>query len=776
VTQTVLDRLVACLTAAFDHNVNAQVKPVALLWPDESEQWQPVVGRIAQRLPIVTLGGHDPASRRGPAYWIRCVVAHTVNARLADGIPVVYLPGVARSSLRAVDSCPASLAPIAELQYRSQWFSHPNGRDWSIRALLSHPERGLGLHVVDDAETRTALLLALDRLVDERVDRLARQVLDADFFHDLVNPDPVRSLLGWLDDPGGFRSRLDGAQWTAFVQQCKADFGLDPVGDGEIIAAGRLGQRQGRWAQVWSRYVETPERFPGIPDRLRIARPVEQLALGGPSSRSEVWPQDNEAAEEQLPGSLRGFAQLTADQARTEVVRLDGEHGWRRSTVWADLDRAPLAFALEQLVVLAELTGQPLAAGHLAALTADYGGRGWRADDTVLRALAAARSPDDRAAVGVAAAAMYRPWLDAGARAMQSAIDPMANTAVYQAGPPVSAAAGRVTVFVDGLRLDVAHRVQDRLSAAGYQVEAATSLAALPTVTQTAKAALVPVAVGALTAGADLDPANAATGTKAGVQVLRALMTANGVQVLASADTGDPSGTGWTEAGRVDHRGHDDGIDMVDYLDEEVGRVVARVRELLTAGWPRVEVVTDHGWILLPGGMEKVELPAAAAEVKKGRCARLKDGAAVETVTVPWFWDPNVRIAVAPGVTCFEAGKVYEHGGVSPQECIVARLTVTAGLTPATFGEAEITKVKWFRLLCRVELTGGGDGVVADLRALAADPSTSIAAQAKETAGAGKVSLVVPDEEHLGERVHLVLVAPDGRIVAQRQVVVGNNR
>ena len=47
---------------------------------------------------------------------------------------------------------------------------------------------------------------------------------------------------------------------------------------------------------------------------------------------------------------------------------------------------------------------------------------------------------------------------------------------------------------------------------------------------------------------------------------------------------------------------------------------------------------------------------------------------------MPWFWDPDVRIALAPGVTCFEANKDYEHGGVSPQECIVPRLTVTAGV------------------------------------------------------------------------------------------------
>ena len=183
---------------------------------------------------------------------------------------------------------------------------------------------------------------------------------------------------------------------------------------------------------------------------------------------------------------------------------------------------------------------------------------------------------------------------------------------------------------------------------------------------------------------------------------------------------------------------------LVEFLDDELDRLVGRIRELLDAGWTRVDVVTDHGWMLLPGGMEKVELPAATTELKKGRCARLKDGAAVEVATVPWFWDPDVRIALAPGATCFEANKEYEHGGVSPQECIVPRLTVRAGAQAAGVGAPEFTKVKWLGLQCRVEFSGVTEKVTVDLRGLPAEPASSIAEQTKETSSAGKVSLFVP--------------------------------
>ena len=229
-------------------------------------------------------------------------------------------------------------------------------------------------------------------------------------------------------------------------------------------------------------------------------------------------------------------------------------------------------------------------------------------------------------------------------------------------------------------------------------------------------------------------------------------MKENQVQILTANECGDPSGTAWTEAGELDRHGHDAQVRLVDYVDDDVERVVVRVRELLDAGWTRVQIVTDHGWILLPGGMVKVDLPLAVTKVKKGRCARLKDGADVGVPTVPWFWDPNVRIALAPGATCFEANKEYEHGGISPQECVVPRIEVSVGtLAQATLG-LEITNVKWFGLLCRVEYTGSTNAAIVDLRALAGDAKTSIAELTKETRSAGKVSLLVPDEEHEGER------------------------
>jgi hypothetical protein len=55
-----------------------------------------------------------------------------------------------------------------------------------------------------------------------------------------------------------------------------------------------------------------------------------------------------------------------------------------------------------------------------------------------------------------------------------------------------------------------------------------------------------------------------------------------------------------------------------------VARISEYAQALKAAGWSRVRIVTDHGWLLMPGGFELIKLPTSAT--KKGRC-RLHGGA-----------------------------------------------------------------------------------------------------------------------------------------------------
>ncbi len=170
----------------------------------------------------------------------------------------------------------------------------------------------------------------------------------------------------------------------------------------------------------------------------------------------------------------------------------------------------------------------------MAEISEWYAATGWTVDRAVLRALDEVDRKVDLAAVSAALTAIYRPWLDHGAKALQAAVGPAANSGNYVTSTAPKPTTGEVLVFIDGLRLDVAHLLVDRLKGAGASVSTAVGLAALPTVTQTAKPVLVPIDQSLLGPGDALDACRATSGATAGVQVLRSLLAEAGVQVLGS--------------------------------------------------------------------------------------------------------------------------------------------------------------------------------------------------------------------------------------------------
>src|SRR5207302_11165825 len=89
----------------------------------------------------------------------------------------------------------------------------------------------------------------------------------------LLNPEPVRNLLRWMNDPAGWRQTQGLAEWEAFRAICRGEYGFDPETDGELTAAERLGRREERWEGPWARFAEAPARYRALPDLLRRARP-----------------------------------------------------------------------------------------------------------------------------------------------------------------------------------------------------------------------------------------------------------------------------------------------------------------------------------------------------------------------------------------------------------------------------------------------------------------------------------------------------------------------
>jgi hypothetical protein len=100
---TILDALLGSLHKAAEFKRNDLVPPAVLLWTDQDRQWEPPMPRLRGILPhLLTLGAWDPATRTGPAIWLRCVLARTLpDIRLCKLLPRLWLrnkPGRAQAT------------------------------------------------------------------------------------------------------------------------------------------------------------------------------------------------------------------------------------------------------------------------------------------------------------------------------------------------------------------------------------------------------------------------------------------------------------------------------------------------------------------------------------------------------------------------------------------------------------------------------------------------------------------------------------------------------
>ena len=419
---TVIEALAASLEAASAGNPNDAEPPAAVLWTDRDSRWRPIVPRLRALIPqLLALGEYDPEERTGPAIWLRCVIDRTLEAPgfPPDTTPIVYLPGAGRQELGVADACPDHLKPLVELQYRGACWTQRNGRDWTVEAFLtSRDGDGLGLDLARDAATRQSMQRALTALAAISVQALRGRRLEAEDFDRLFSDDPVRDVLVWLSDAEAARAGWEAGRWSAFASRCKTDLGFDPEKDGGIVAAERLGRREGPWGSVWRRFAEAPALYPGVPELLRKAMPDAQRddLFAEPSS----WPQNNERDEAALRRALLNLENEAPAAAREQVAVLEKAHGARRGWVWAKLDRAPLAHALASLASLAARASKELGGASVAEMAKLYAGGAWEIDAAALDGMAAVKSSADAQAVGAALNAIYRPWLESAARRLQA--------------------------------------------------------------------------------------------------------------------------------------------------------------------------------------------------------------------------------------------------------------------------------------------------------------------------------------------------------------------
>lgn len=776
---TILAALAKALRTAAKINASVQTRPAAILWTDPEAQWASVLAPLRREgLTVIQLGDYQPDAHQGPAIWIKCAVAGLVpEVPLGSDPCVVYLPGVSRNDLRAIENCPRHLQPLAELQYRGVFWSQANGKDWTLNAFLASKNGGLGLAVTQDKATQEALAQALGSgvLLDRSVEGFSGRQIHADWLHSLLAPNPTRDLLFWMNDPETAKTQWAGARWSVFMKRCKSDFGFDPLADGVLVAAERLAKREGKWAAVAESYRDAFTSFPNVFELLTKVQPPS-LGLFDDLGALDGYPQVNDQREGALRYALAAFGAMTAEEARGAIQVAEKEHGVRRGWLWARMGHSPLAIALGHLAEVGARSAQLPSGDTPDALAQGYRDEAWKVDAEALRALGAVHAKADIEAVSTALRAIYLPWCEELARRLQTAMKKDGGFGNGHA--PIGAVGeakldGLCTVFVDGLRYDTARMLQGRLTDSGH-VAIASGWTSLPSVTASGKAWASPVAtlVSGDSSDADFEPRVAADGKPLSGHNFRKLLTEQGIQVLQPNETGDPSGRAWTEVGDLDHFGHAHGIRLARDLDVQLGQVTERVQELQEAGWARIRIVTDHGWLLIPGGLPKAELSKHEAETRWGRCAVLKDSAHGTPLTFGWSWCDEVQVAYAPGVSCFIAGNEYAHGGLSLQECLVPTLTVTRDDAQAGAASATIKSVAWKRLRCTVEVDSVAAGLTVDLRTKAALASSSLAESVKPLHD-GRASLAVADDDKEGTAVIVVVLDAAGNVIQKATTTVG---
>jgi hypothetical protein len=753
---TILERLRehVRLAAAFNsHDLSAAA---VVLWTDGERLWESSVAQLRLWLPeLWVLGDYKPEDRTGPVSYLRYQLGRTPAP--VGRTTVLYLPGVSHAAFRSVSECPESAIHAYALQFEGEFWTQKNGRDWTPFAFLASKDGGLGLDLAQDSDTKAALGECLTQVLDADVTDLQGKRLEAADFRTLSAPDPIRLLLRWLGDPDAIRKQWTKPEWNNFRSLAKSHFKFDPDGETHLAVVERLAMADGPWLAVWERFAEGAASYPLVRKALELVSPSDLF------THREGYPSVNKKEEAGLRAALIALRNEPLHTVAATIRELAKQHAQRAKWVWAKLHEAPLAVALVHLQRMVDGQAEFGFANDWEDLAQAYRTTGWKIDEAALRAVSASRFDADADAVACALQVVYRPWLERLAEHVQARADryPVNNLSALRALP---AEKGTLALFVDGLRYDVGRLLAEALKADGLAVESAHEWSVLPTVTATAKPAWTPMAtrVSPGEAKGTFGTQLAESGKELNHLRFKELLTEVGWPRQEEGTFADPNGFGWVEVANFDHYGHDQGAKMAWRVDEEIRNIVATAHELLGAGWLRIRVITDHGWLLLPKGLPKTELPKHLTDSRWSRCASPQAGAKHGLPVVPWFWDPSQPVVLAPGISCFKAGMEYAHGGLSIQEALLPVLTISlAGGVPNTALEVASLKWKSLRLVVRK---------AADANSTLFPPA---GAQRKRVGDDDEVSLLIENDDSLGQTAVFVLLNDSDQIVLKCPVVVG---
>jgi hypothetical protein len=537
----------------------------------------------------------------------------------------------------------------------------------------------LELDIAKDKQTQESLLTVLPDLLETPASNLQGKKLEASDFISIVLNDPIKDILSWLNQPEEKAVSWKGSKWDVFVQSCRAHYDFDALQDDISDILQLLCLAEGEWQDVWQRFEETATNLPNIIERLKSVQP-DGLAMIHP----EYYLTENMRDEGQIESVILQVDGQSSDTIKQALIGAWQQQQSRKGWLWFGLGLSPWLEILEELVAVVEHTQVAFTGADPQGMADMYAERFWKADSAVIKAMSKARHIQHEEALATLLGVIYTPWLEETTLNFQKLVEQQGYPGDNQVRSCVGQyhLGGQVVFFVDGLRLDTAHWLQDKLTKhENRQVALSTKWSALPSLTATAKAAVTPVA-DLLTGMLDNDnfkPAVASTMAEFSSHQLKRMLGNVGWQYLDGLETGDVSGYAWVQTGDLDHLGHDHQRKMPQHIDSVLNDVVARIEGLLEAGWRQIKIVTDHGWLWVPDGLPKGNLHKALGKNRQRRCAILKDNVTHDGLVMPWYWNPSVNIAMAPGISAYVTGDYYNHGGLSLQECLTPVLDIKKG-------------------------------------------------------------------------------------------------
>lgn len=767
---SIYDKVVAALKQAKQHNSNIMVMPEVILWPDPEMQWSSVIPDLQKTFPALLIyGPYDSIKKQGPAIWLKCMIAQTLpEANWADTeTPIIYLPGISKNDLKNIQNAGLDFQPLIEYQYTGTVFTQENGREWTILAFLQNPLSGLGIRVTQDAATKEALKKALPSIFQDPDVLNGKAVVDADYLNNQLFPNIIPTILKWMCKGDVALAQMDTGKREVFNNLCRSQYEFEPDHKNIKAIAEKLGSQRNAWKYVWQHYAHAPRKYPEISDLLRFAKPSD-LGSGMFAYPDESWPQVNEVKEEELNKALVAISKLHPKEATNKLSALEVQHGLRRGWVWAELGQTPLADALVHLKAMSEKCIEAFPAHSIDDLKTYYVGEGYKVDQSMRKSLASVRTVKDKKAVKAVLNSLYRPWLESITQKFQSLVEKDCSIFTGQS-PSVETEA--FILFVDAFRFELAKEFVDRLLQLKYNVAISSSWSAIPSLTPTAKPNVSPIANAVSTTSqiADFRP-QLKSGKDLQTAAFRESLAAHNYTCLTSTLEIDVHKKYWQEIGDIDTKGHEEQAEMVRRIEELFDQVQEVIESAFKQGIKKIKIVTDHGWLLLPGGLPKEELKKELTETRWGRCAFIKEGAKTDLLHLPWRWNPSTFIAYASGISFFKKNEEYAHGGISIHECLIPVLLVEN--TNTAFVQAEIKSVKWVNLKCVVNTDDVPGGYSIDIRTKYSDEHSSIVLSHNKILKGNTVSLMVDDAAESAAAT-IVLLDSDGRILDKKPTTVG---